>query len=55
MTHDVAPPTAPSDDALSGTPEPWERWETSLVLGSIGLGLVGLVLLGWLVSRFILP
>jgi hypothetical protein len=55
MTHDVAPPTAPGDDALSGAPEPWERWETSLVLGSIGLGVVGLVLLGWLVAVFILP
>ena len=55
MTHDVAPPTAPGDDALSGVPEPWERWETSLVLGSIGLGSVGLVLLGWLVALFILP
>jgi hypothetical protein len=55
MTHDVAPLAAPGDDALSGTPEQWERWETSLVLGSIGLGLVGLVLLGWLVARFILP
>ena len=36
-------------------PEPWERWETSLVLGSLLLGCVGLVLLGWLVARFILP
>lgn len=42
-------------EALSGTPEPWEPWETTLVLGSIALGLVGLVVLGWLVNRFILP
>jgi hypothetical protein len=55
MTHDVPQQAAQTDDALSGAPEPWERWETSLVLGSIGLGLVGLVLLGWLVARFILP
>jgi hypothetical protein len=54
MTHDMPDP-APGDDALSGVPEPWERWETRLVLGSIVLGLVGLVLLGWLVARFILP
>jgi hypothetical protein len=54
MTHDV-PPTAAPDDALSGVPEPWEPWETRLVLGSIAVGLVGLVLLGWLVARFILP
>ena len=55
MTHDVPPQTAPSDDALSGAPEPWERWETSLVLGSIAVGFAGLLLLGWLVARFILP
>jgi hypothetical protein len=55
MTHDVTPQAAPADDALSGAPEPWERWETSLVLGSIAVGLAGLVLLGWLVARFILP
>jgi hypothetical protein len=55
MTHDVAPPVARADDALSGEPEPWERWESSLVLGSIALGSVGLLVLGWLVDRFILP
>jgi hypothetical protein len=55
MTHDVPPQAAPVDDALSGAPEPWERWETTLVLGSIAVGFVGLVLLGWLVTRFILP
>ena len=55
MMHDVPPQSAPDDDALSGHPEPWERWETTLVLGSIAVGFVGLVLLGWLVARFILP
>ena len=55
MTHDVPPRAASADDALSGAPEPWERWETSLVLRSIAVGLAGLVLLGWLVARFILP
>lgn len=55
MSHDESPQAAPGDDALSGTPEPWEAWETSLVLGSVTIGLVGLVLLGWLVDRFILP
>jgi hypothetical protein len=53
MTHDVPPP-ATGDDALSGAPEPWERWETRLVAGSIAVGLLGLVVLGWLVDRFIL-
>lgn len=41
-------------DALHGAPEPWEPWETKLVAGCIGIGLVGLVVLGWLVDRFIL-
>ncbi len=55
MPHDVSPPATAADEALSGTPEPWEHWETVLVLASIGVGLLGLVLLGWLVTRFILP
>ncbi len=53
MSHEPSPAT-PGEDVLSGAPEPWERWETTLVLGSIALGVVGLVLLGWLVDRFIL-
>jgi hypothetical protein len=48
----------PGDDAdgeaLTGAPEAWERWETTLVLGSLGFGLLGLVVLGWLVDRYIL-
>jgi hypothetical protein len=55
MSHDSSPGKVPGEDALSGTPEPWERWETALVLGSLGVGVAGLVLLGWLVDRFILP
>ena len=55
MTHDVPPHAAPADDALSGAPEPWESWETKLVLGSVAGGALGLVLLGWLVAQFILP
>ena len=55
MSHDGSPQVAPSEDALAGAPEPWERWETTLVLGSIAAGVLGLVLLGWLVARFILP
>ena len=41
-------------DALTGAPEAWEPWETTLVLGSLGIGLLGLVVLGWLVDRYIL-
>jgi hypothetical protein len=55
MAHDQSPGTQSGEDALSGQAEPWESWETKLVLGSIVLGLVGLLLLGWLVNRFILP
>jgi hypothetical protein len=55
MSDERSPGTSPGEDVLAGAPEPWESWETSLVLGSIALGLIGLVLLGWLVARFILP
>ena len=44
----------PGEDALAGAPEPWESWETTLVLGSIAVGALGLVVLGWLVDVFIL-
>jgi len=54
MKHDGPLEAAPADDALSGVPEPWESWETTLVLGSLAVGVLGLVLLGWLVARFIL-
>jgi hypothetical protein len=55
MSQEPSPGATPGEDALSGAPEPWEAWESSLVLGSIAGGLIGLLLLGWLVSRFILP
>lgn len=41
-------------EALLGEPEPWEPWETKLVLWSIGLAIGGLVILGWLINTFIL-
>jgi len=53
MSHEPSP-GEPGEDVLSGIAEPWEPWETTLVLGSIALGVAGLVLLGWLVDRFIL-
>lgn len=43
------------EDAFSGAAENWETWESVLVLSSLALGVAGLVLLGWLVDRFILP
>lgn len=46
----------PADaEALSGEPEPWEPWETRLVVASLAIGAAGLVVLGWLIDRFILP
>jgi hypothetical protein len=54
MAKDGTPQAAPRENALGGAPEPWERWETSLVLISLGVGLFGLLILGWLVDRFIL-
>ncbi|MFQ5755886.1 MAG: hypothetical protein ACE5H7_07285 [Acidiferrobacterales bacterium] len=42
-------------EELAGHGEPWEPWETQLVLWSIGLGVAGLVVLGALINAFILP
>jgi hypothetical protein len=55
MSQEGSSGIPPGEDALSGAAEPWEGWESSLVLGSIAVGLIGLMLLGWLVARFILP
>ena len=45
---------AQSNEALLGEAEPWETWETKLVTWSIGLAIVGLVVLGWLIDHDIL-
>jgi hypothetical protein len=44
-----------TQNAFSSTAEDWEPWETTLVVLSLALGVAGLVVLGWLVDRFILP
>ena len=41
-------------EALLGEPEPWEPWETKLVVWSIGLAVAALVVLGWLINTYIL-
>lgn len=41
-------------EAIGGEAEAWEPWETRLVLISLAIGAAGLVVLGWLVDRFIL-
>ena len=43
-----------SAEALLGEPEPWEPWETKLVSYSIGIAIIGLVVLGYLINTFIL-
>jgi len=43
-----------SAEELLGDPEPWESWETKLVVYSIGIAFIGLVILGYLVNTFIL-
>jgi len=43
-----------SAEELLGDPEPWESWETKLVVYSISIACVGLVILGYLVNTFIL-
>ena len=43
-----------SAEELLGEAEAWESWETQLVTWSIGLAIVGLVILGWLINTFLL-
>ncbi len=60
-TGGAAMPQTTSDDEvdrsaeeLLGEAEPWESWETALVGYSLALGLTGVVVLGWLVNKYIL-
>jgi len=39
---------------LFTNPEPWEKWESKLVIYSIIIAVVGLVILGLLINWFIL-
>ncbi len=43
-----------SAEELLGEAEPWEDWETQLVGWSIGIAIIGLVILGWLINTFVL-
>ncbi len=43
-----------SQESLFSDPEPWESWETALVVWCIGIGIVGLIILAWLVNTLIL-
>jgi len=35
-------------------PEPWEKWETQLVVWSVAVGVAGLVIFGTLINIYIL-
>jgi hypothetical protein len=41
-------------ESVLGDPEPWELWETSLVLWSLLIGIGGLIVLGTLINIFLL-
>lgn len=42
-------------EAVLAEAEPWEGWETRLVLYSIGVGIAVLIVGGILISTFLLP
>jgi hypothetical protein len=42
-------------ESVLGEPEPWESWETQLCLWSFGIGISTLLVLGFLVNKFLLP
>ncbi len=44
----------PELDELFTNPEPWESWESKLVWASIGVAIVGIIVLGILVNWLIL-
>ncbi|MFV2055055.1 MAG: hypothetical protein ACC707_01255 [Thiohalomonadales bacterium] len=44
-----------SAEELLGDPEPWESWETKLVVWSISIAILGVIILGWLIDKYILP
>ena len=50
---DAAGIVDPAEVAIDA-PEPWEPFETQLVGWSIGIGVIGLVVLGALINAFLL-
>jgi hypothetical protein len=54
MSGDFSQDYPDSMQADFEAPEPWEPWETWLCLGSIALGITGLVILGVIVNLFLL-
>ena len=54
MPHDGSPQAPPSEDALSGEAGAMGALGNLARARQLGVGLFGLLLLGWLVDRFIL-
>ena len=56
----AAPAGAPTGESMGqaevsiDAPEPWEPFETQLVVWSIGIGVAGLIILGTLINLYIL-
>ena len=43
-----------NEKSIFTSPEPWEKWESKLVIYSILIGIAGLVVLGALINWLIL-
>jgi len=41
-------------EQLFTNPEPWEKWESKLVFGSIIVAIISLTILGFLINSFLL-
>jgi len=52
MKDNLTPENQTSE--LFTNPEPWEKWETKLVLYSLIIAVIGLFVLGLLINWFIL-
>jgi hypothetical protein len=48
----VPPTVGTADDAhvAIDAPEPWEKWETQLVVWSVSIGVAGLIVLGTIIN-----
>ena len=44
----------PELEQLFTNPEPWEKWESKLVFGSIIVAIISLTILGILINSFLL-
>lgn len=47
-------PAASAEHVAIEAPEPWEAWETKLVVWSVAIGVAGLVVFGTLINIYML-